>query len=62
MAFPASKLDALKGRVILLLEMSVENQHRFVVCAMAGFECQPVFTPATPVVAAAISFPTPNKQ
>jgi hypothetical protein len=54
-------LDVMESRVILPVEMSVEDHHRFVVCAMAGFECQPVFTPATPVVAAvvtAISSPT----
>ena len=44
-------LDAIKSRAILALEMSVENHHGFVACAMAGFKCQPVFAPATPVVA-----------
>jgi hypothetical protein len=58
-------LDAMESRVILPVEMSVENHRGFVACAMAGFECQPVLPPATPVVAAvvtAISSPTLNKQ
>jgi hypothetical protein len=35
----------MESRVILPVEMSVENHYGFVVCAMAGFERQPVFTP-----------------
>ena len=62
---PASKLDAVESRVILPVEMSVENQHGFVAGAMAGLACQPVSIPATDVVAAAvtaISSPIQNKQ
>jgi hypothetical protein len=58
-------LDAVESRVILPVEMSVENQHGFVTGAMARFECQPVFAPATPMVAAgmtAVSSPIQNKQ
>jgi hypothetical protein len=55
----------MESHAILPVEMSVENQHGFVACAMARFECQPVFAPVTPMVAAvmtAVSSPIPYKQ
>ena len=58
-------LDAKERRVILPTEMSVENQHGFVACAMARLAGQPVMVPATPmvpVVLSAILSPTQHKQ
>lgn len=48
-------LDAKERRVILPLEMSVENQYGFVADAMARFACQSVMVPATPMVAVVVS-------
>jgi hypothetical protein len=36
-----------------LPKMSIDPNHCFFACAKAGFERRPVFSPATPVVAAA---------
>jgi hypothetical protein len=58
-------LDAVESRAILPVEMSVENQHGFAACAMARFDCQPVFAPANPMGAAvltAVSSPIQNQQ
>jgi hypothetical protein len=45
-------LDDISGRVILI-EMSIDTNHCFVACVMAGCEYPPVFSPAALVVVVA---------